>query len=76
MSCEVCVSLIVFIDIEIITIDVVATTSIVAAIAAISTVSSVSRAVINVEDLLAHNTLRVTLVAVRALADASIVQKY
>jgi hypothetical protein len=68
LSCEVCVSLIVFIDIEIITIDVVTTS--------IAAISSVSRTIIiDKEQLLANNTLRITLIAVWALTDASIVQE-
>jgi hypothetical protein len=67
LSCEVCVSLIVFIDIEIITIDVVTTS--------IAAISSVSRTIIDKEQLLANDTLRITLIAVWALTDASIVQE-
>jgi len=70
LSCEVCVSLVIFIDIEIISIDVVTTSN-----AAIAAISSISRTIIDKEHLLANNTLRITLIAIRALTDASIVQE-
>lgn len=72
LCCEVCVSFVVIIHIEIICADVIS----VATDPSISiTITISSAAIVYIDNLLANNSLRISLIAIWALADASIVQK-
>jgi len=69
LGSEICVSLIVIINIELISTDVISNSSISIA------VTIPTSSIVYIYYLLANNTLRISLVSIRALADASIVQE-
>jgi hypothetical protein len=71
LSGEVSVGFVIFIYIEIVCTDVT-----IASYASVSvSISSCTVAIVNKDNLLTYNTLGISLVTIRALADASIVQE-